>query len=777
MAIIKRILLLFLCCGTSELFSQNVILSGTVYDINGETLVGATISVDKGYSYQTNSYGFFSISVPKGEHHLYTSYFSYNTDTLLIDAQENKKLLIYMSPLLLSEVEIVSSTVTEAQNTGVFILPLKQLTKIPSLGGEQDVLKAMTFTPGVASGTEGTVGLYVRGGSSDQNLILLDDAVVYNPAHLFGFLSVFNPDALKHVELIKGSGPARYGGRTSSVLNILMKEGNTNKTTGSIGIGLVSSRGVIEGPIFKKKGSYMIAGRLAYLGLINTVGRQKYKNGKANEYSGYNMGDFNAKLNYRFSENTTLFISSYSGMDQMEIFSRDTKTEYLENILQWGNNTTTTRLTNVLGPKTYLKTMLIYSRFFYKNGLNYYSKDELSEQRSGYLSRSTVNDIVGKSEVDYYLSRRYTMRYGLSVSKHWFTPRDNSIFTITPDTTVSESLTNRSVAHELSFYTEQEVKFNDKMGINAGIRLNSFFIEDKMYFMPEPRILLHYRPASNFILRGSFTGGQQCLHLLSNAGLGFQNDVWVPVTSDIKPQKVWQGSTGFTVDYKQNGLSLSVDVFYKKLYNQIEYREGSTSFSSLTQNWYDLVAINGTGVSKGLEIGVIKNAGRFTGLFAYTLSKSDRRFDELNNGQAYPFIYDYTHNLNATFNYRINRRWDFSGTWVWHTGAAISFPTAVLNGPDNQFLYFYKKRNNTRLPDYMRGDIGFNRTIVDYRGRERMLSLSVYNVLFRKNPLTAKLINEISGYNPDTGQYSYTSRILLQGFIPIIPSVSYSVKF
>lgn len=774
---IKQILPVILCCFSTALFTQNVILSGTVYDINGETLVGATIRVDQGYSYQTNSYGFFSISVPKGQHHLFTSYFSYATDTLLIDARENKKIMIYMSPLMLSEVEIVSSTATEARNTGDFILPLKQLQKIPSLAGEQDILKAMTFTPGVASGTEGTVGLYVRGGSADQNLILLDDAVVYNPAHLFGFLSVFNPDALKHVELIKGNGPARYGGRTSSVLNILMKEGNTNKKSGSIGIGLVSSRGLIEGPLFKSKGSYMVAGRLAYMGLINTLGRQKYKNGKANEYSGYNMGDFNVKINYKFSENTTLFVSSYSGADQMEIFSRDTKTEYLENKLQWGNNTTTARLTTLLGAKTYLKTMLIYSRFFYKNGLNYFSKDETDAQHSGYVSRSTVNDVTAKSEIDYYLSHRYTMRFGMSASKHWFTPRNNSIFTTTPDTSVTTSLINRSEAGELTFYTEQEVKLSDKTGLNAGLRLNAFLTDGKKYFMPEPRFQLHYRPAVPITLRGSFSGGQQCLHLLSNAGLGFQNDVWVPVTRDIKPQRVWQSATGITYDYQQIGLSLSLDVFYKKLFNQIEYREGSTSFSSLTQNWYDLVAVNGTGTSKGIEIGAIKSTGRFTGLLAYTLSKSDRRFDELNNGQAYPFIYDYTHNLNATFNWRINKRWDFSGTWVWHTGAAISFPTSVLNGPDNQFLYLYKDRNNARLPDYKRADIGFNRTVIDRKGRERIFSFSIYNVFFRKNPLTAKLINEIVGFDLNTGQYNYKSSILLQGFIPIVPSVSYSLKF
>jgi hypothetical protein len=769
------LLLLFFC---QLLLAQKAILSGKVSDSNGELLTGATVRIDEGkFNVQTNQYGFFSISLPTGKHLIYVRYLGYAADTSEIDVQKNTEIAISLKPAQLQEVVITADNASASDKTGSFVLPLAQLAKIPSLAGEQDVLKAMTFTPGVSTGNEGTVGLYVRGGTPDQNLILLDDAVVYNPAHLYGFLSVFNPDALKHVELTKGNGPARYGGRTSSVLDIRMKDGNQVKRKAEMGIGLISSRLLLEGPAFRKKGSYMVAGRGAYLGLIGSIGRIQYNRGKATAYTGYNMGDFNAKMNYRISDKTTLLLSTYSGIDAMEVFSRDTKTETLKNALQWGNITATAKLNTTLSPKLFLKNMLIYSHFFYKNRLDYFSESESSKEASGYISQSKVTDLTAKSEIDYYFKNNYTIRVGAEVSRHFFTPRNNAIFTTTPDTSVQETLVNQSAAVSAAAYIENEISFTAKTGANLGVRFNNFHIEQRNYFMAEPRVLLYHKVSPAFTIRSAFTGGQQALHLLSNAGLGFQNDVWVPVTRNIRPQKVWQTSFGIAAKIPGTNIDVSADVFYKKLYHQIEYKEGSSTFSSLTKNWFDLVATEGTGVSKGLEIGATRTSGRFTGLFAYTLSRTTRQFESLNNGAAYPFLFDYTHNFNGTGNIRLNKKWDFSGTWVWHTGAAISFPTTALNNlNDNRYIFHYKDRNNARLPDYMRADIGFNRTWNKESGKVKTLNISVYNVLFRRNPLYAKMNNVIVGYNEDQS-LKFRKQIQLQGFLPIIPSVSYSVKF
>ena len=777
MAQLKWFLLCLCMAGAMQnACAQRVVLSGKVTDPQGETLIGVSIKVDTGrYACQTNNYGFYSISLPRGQHEVMVHYVGNKADTFQVSLQRNTERDIVLQPLELTEVVI--SADNETQKTGAFVLPLQLLARIPTLAGEQDVLKAMTFTPGVATGTEGTVGLHVRGGSPDQNLILLDDAVVYNPAHLFGFLSVFNPDALKQVELIKGNGPARYGGRTSSVLNIRMKDGNQNKVTGAMGLGIISSRGLLEGPLWRKKGTFMVAGRAAYLGLVNSLSRIKYKNGKSSEYTGYNLADFNAKLSYPLSDKTHLFFSAYSGVDQMEVFSRDTKTEYLENALTWGNATATARLNTVVTPRVFLKNMLVFSRFFYKNELDYHSENEGDQTTSGFVSKSGVTDFTGRSEVDFFLNNRYTMRFGAEASRHWFKPRDNSIYTVAPDTTVQDNLTNRAQAVQLSAYTEQEISLTSHSGVNLGVRINAFLIEGKQYTMAEPRLSAHWEVSPQTVLRGSFTGGQQCLHLLSNAGLGLQNDVWVPVTGSIRPQRVWQGAIGVSTRSARHDVEYTLDLFYKKLFEQIEYREGSTTLTTLTRNWYDLVTTGGIGTSKGVELGVTKKSGRFTGLFAYTWSKTDRLFTDLNNGNPYPYLYDYTHNLNATGNISLGPKWDISATWVWHTGSAISLPTAILNGAGNDYWYHYKNRNNARLPDYMRADIGLNRNWTGRNKHENTFNISIYNALNRKNPLYAKVINEVTGYDQATHSYQYSNKIHLQGFIPIIPSVSYSVKF
>jgi hypothetical protein len=772
-----KTVLCFLCLFVMQinLCSQTVVLSGTVKDTYGEYIIGASIQIDYGqFGVSTNNYGFFSIKIPTGQHTIITRYIGYKADTLLVTVEENKDIGIVLESSALHEVIISAVKSTQENQINTFILPLKILARIPSISGEQDILKAMIFTPGVANGTEGTVGLFVRGGTPDQNLILLDGAVVYNPAHLFGFLSVFNPDALNKVELIKGNGPARYGGRTSSVLNISMKDGNQNKVTGSFGIGTIASRGLIEGPLYKKKGSFMIAGRAAYLGLLNSLA-ENYSKNRSGAYTGYNMIDFNAKLTYPVSTKSTLSLSTYNGVDAIEGYSRDSETSYYGNRLKWGNLTTTARLTSIVSPRLFLKNILINSNFNYKNGLEITEKEDSIETKAGFVSRSSVRSTTFRSEADFYMNSKYTLRFGAEISRYWFTPRNNLIFTNTLDSSSTEALVNRSKGLEYVGYIENEFAFTKRVGINIGLRLDHFITAHKGYFMPEPRVQAHWTLRDNkTTFRGSFSGGQQCLHLLSNASLGFQNDVWVPITRDIRPQRVWQGAIGVASALSKWNMDWSVDLFYKKLLDQIEYLEGSTNLTSLTKNWFDLVATNGIGYSKGMEFGLSKIQGRFTGLFAYTWSNTTRQFDALNDGKTFPFSYDYTHNLNTTVNYEMNKKWSISGTWAWHTGAAISFPSAIVNDTYGSYWYIYKERNNARLPDYMRGDLGFVKTTTTEKGRIKTFSIGIYNITNRKNPLTARLLNVPTSID---NKIVYKSQIHIQGFIPIIPSVSYGIKF
>jgi len=756
-------------------------VSGYVIDENTETLAGATIrqsGTSNGCS--TNNYGFFTLAVPRGNVRLIASMAGMKPDTSLFIALKDTLLHLKLQYYTLGEVTIHAKADNRPQMSTTR-LSLAQVAKIPALAGEPDIIKALSFIPGVINGGEGSSGLYVRGGTPDQNLILLDNAIVYNPNHLFGFLSVFNPASLKSVELIRGGFPARYGGRLSSVLDISMKDGNSEKRKGEFGFGLISSHAQVEGPWAKKRGSYMIAGRTAYLGVLLLPLRLRYNSGQTNEYYNYGMYDLNAKLKYRITDNRQLFLSLYAGQDGLTILNR-AGTDKTENVLKWGNVTGSLRLNSQVSPRAFWKNILLFSRFNYLYGFTFdQHNDQEQEEQSKFNNISSLWNSTLKSDLDFVPGERHFIRAGMAHTLHNFVPRDNNQTFTSSDSSYKNTVSDRLPAYEAAFYVEDEWRPSEHWSVNAGFRFNFFIIQKAIFLSPEPRLSISRRLTASSSLKASFVRTQQNIHLLTNSGLGFQNDVWIPATALLPPQRTFQYALGWSKSIAKVSTELSVEVYYKKMANQIEYREGVNIFSSQQKNWTDVVSGSGVGQSYGVEFGMTRQTGRLTGMFAYTYSRTFRMFNDINNAASYPFKYDYPHNMNITGSLKLSKKWDFTASWVWHSGQPISLPTTALGAPpfayyDNSTLFFFNNRNNARLPDYARADIGFICTKLKKTGRTAVWNFSIFNVFNRRNPLYAQIQN-LPVYNPQTHTNDYVQQLKTQSFLPVLPSISYSFKW
>jgi outer membrane receptor for ferrienterochelin and colicin len=777
---IATILLFSFLCGSMA--AQPVIISGYVTDEDRENLIGASINLHgSNIGAISNTYGFFSIKTIPGDVRLIFSMASLKSDTISLKVQNDTSIYVTLKNRTLSEVVVSDNRLENKAQMSSIRLSLAQVAKMPALAGEADIIKALSFTPGVTNGGEGSAGLFVRGGTPDQNLILLDNAVVYNPNHLFGFLSVFNPSTLKSVELMRGGFPARYGGRLSSVLEITMKDGSQERRKGEVGLGLIGSHAQIEGPWARKRGSYMIAGRVSYLSLLLLPLRLQYMSGKRNQYQNYSMHDINAKLRLQLNQKSQAFLSFYTGYDRFKILNQ-TDSDKSKNQLGWGNLTASLRLNRQVLPQTYWKNTLVYSQFRYKYDFEFIMQADSIPSESRFASFSGLKNITWKSEWDFMPNSKHYFRAGIENTCYKFVPRDNSLSLHSADTTYISKTSNSVQAYESAAYIEDEWRPTDVWSLNVGLRANFFSIQNLPFLSVEPRLSLSRRIGYFNMLKASFARTQQNIHLLSNSGLGFQNDVWVPVTSQLLPQRTFQVAIGFEHDFPKQFIEMALEIYYKKMSNQIEYREGVNIFSSQQQAWADLVAGRGRGESYGIELSFSKQVGqRLTGLLAYTLSKTTRQFDDINGGKVYPFKYDFPHNLNATASLKLNKKWDFAATWVWHSGQAFSLPTIALSAPPNAAyegttLFYFKDRNNARLPDYVRADIGFILTKPRKNGRTAIWNFSVFNVLNRPNALYAYIQNR-PVFDAQTQGHSYYQELKTQSFLPILPSISYVLKY
>jgi hypothetical protein len=781
----KFIILVFFYFQSSIFFGQSSIVSGTVTDALGETLVGASIAnMSSGSGTFTNAYGFFSLLVQKGKvariRVSFVGLQSYEFEWLPIADTILQVQLLGENQLrevsITARADAANITSTQLGQRG---LSMQEIKKIPSIGGEMDILKALSFMPGISSGVEGSVGLFVRGGTPDQNLILLDGAPVFNVSHLFGFISVFNPDALKSVDLISGGFPARYGGRLSSILDIAMKEGNTQGLHGNIGLGLIGSRFELDGPLGKdKKNLFMVSGRTATLGALIIPRKIRYDKGRREDYTGIGFYDINIKISRSINNKQKIFLSIYSGDDRYEDRYRlnSGKEEYTK--LDWGNITASLRHTWSPSGRIFVRNNLTFSKFRYGYQSQSYNVMDEKLTKTVFNSSSRLKDATFRSAMDWNASSKHYSRAGIEISRHDYAPQSIS-YRFSDSLPPLESRFATIPAYEGSIYLEDEWTIGNKIAVNSGLRYNYYTLRtSSSYQQLQPRLAARWLLKKGMSVKIAFARMVQPIHLLSNNGIGFSNDVWVPATGKVPPQRSWQLSSGVIGNIQRFGIQVSLDLYYKKMSHQIDFQEGTNFLFSLQKGWEDVIETDGKGTAYGAEILLRKSVGQFTGLFSYTLARARRRFSNINSGNWYPFKYDRTHEVEMTANYKFNQRWDMSFAWVFQTGHTITLPVAKFAGAaySNSDIFAYTIRNGARLPSYHRADFSLNRTRKKNSGKESTWSLNVFNLYNRKNPyyiaLESKYITNSQGQ-----VISKEDKIVTKSLFPILPSIGWSYSF
>lgn len=761
------------------LVSQNKhTLSGYIKEKgSGELLIGVNIYLpDLQTGTVSNNYGFYSLTVPNGKYKFIFSYIGYKTVIKELDLNKDIELNIQLeSSLDLEGVEISAQKqekISEVVQMSIIDLPVDQVKNIPALFGEKDVFKALQLMPGIQSGTEGSSGIYVRGGGPDQNLIILDDATVYNTNHLFGFFSVFNGDALKSIELTKGGFPARYGGRLSSVIEMNMKDGNKEKFSGEAGIGIISSRLTLEGPIVKDKASFLVSARRTYIDVLIQP-FMNLEDGKG----GYYFYDLNAKVNYDFGRKNKLYLSGYFGRDKFYIKQKDNLGE-MDMGLFWQNQTATARWNHLFNNKLFANTSLIYSKY----KLEIYSEEiESNDDYFKLKYYSGIEDISLKYDLQYHPNPDHIIRTGIVSTHHLFTP--SAVVIDAPVLNEFESNAKKIESLESGIYIEDELKIKKKIKINAGFRLSHFINKKVHYFKSEPRFAASYKLADNLSMKVSYALMNQYIHLLSNTGIGLPTDLWVPSTDNIKPQQSQQVALGFAKDFIGKNLSLSLEGYYKKMDNIIGYKEGASFLyiedptSTQEFTWEDNIT-SGQGWSYGAEVLLQRKYGKFSGWIGYTLSWTQHQFDNINFSQKFYARYDRRHDISVVGIYKINDKFTLSGTWIYGTGNAITLPQATFNaithignyntkGFNNYFetITDYGEKNSSRMAPYHRMDIG-----IQYHKKMKKVThtfeFSIYNLYNRQNPFFY--------YIDDGGSKTELKQVSI---FPILPSLTYSLKF
>lgn len=808
----------FLC---STVWAQKYTLSGYIRDAkSGEPLIGATVyapALKAGTL--ANRYGFYSLTLPQTDQlRLVLSFVGYQVQVKTLKLDQDIRLNVDLQEDAGSETVEVSAEraeqITETARMGTMDIPIAQLKKVPTILGETDVLKALQLLPGVKGGVEGSSGLYVRGGGPDQNLLLLDGAPVYNASHLLGFFSVFNADAIQHVELTKGGFPARYGGRLSSVVDISMKEGNLKQTEVEGGIGLISSRLTIQSPIVRDKASFIVSGRRTYADvvarpLIALAAAQS--NSPALDFRLY-FYDLNAKLNAILSPKDRLYLSTYLGKDLFyNKFSEDTGSSSSFKTgggINWGNLTTTLRWNHLFSNRLFANTMLLFSRYQFNVGVENEQSQTMdnqvyrSFQKASY--QSGIQDWSLRTDLDYLPNPVHRFKFGGLYTYHTYNPGVAAArFEETgsaPKDTLLIPKQSTFIGHEFNIYAEDDWTISPQFKVNLGVHASGFVMDKTFFPSLQPRIALRYLIGKT-AFKASFVTMQQYLHLLTNSGIGLPTDLWLPATPSVKPAQAWQAALGLARTFAQDAFELSIEGYYKSMKNLVEYKEGASFLTDPTKDWQTKVT-QGKGLAYGLEVFLQKKTGRTTGWLGYTLAWSDRTFAELNKGETFPFRYDRRHDFSVVLAHKFNERVDVGLNWVYGTGNSVTlaqsqymalpmitdftqlFTVNDWNPFGTGIHTDYGKRNSFKLAAYHRLDFSIN----VHRAKasrllgkgERVWSFSAYNAYNRKNPFFVYL-----GYTPvyktnAAGErvYDHTLRQFKQvSLIPIVPVATYSFKF
>ncbi len=753
--------------------AQKYTLSGNITDAaTGEELIGATVAV-KGASTgaATNAYGFYSLTLPEGEYTIIAQFIGYTAEEITINLDRNLKQNFALS----EQAQMLEAAVVEAERRdqnvtstqmGVERMDIKEINAVPVLFGEKDLVKTIQLMPGVKTTGEGSTGFFVRGGGADQNLILLDEATVYNASHLLGFFSVFNSDALKDVTLYKGSQPAPYGGRLSSVLDIKMRDGNNRKFGAEGGIGLISSRLSVEGPIVKERGSFIVSGRRTYADMFLQLSNEA----ALNESQLY-FYDLNLKANYKINDKHRIYVSGYFGRDVLgfrDLFG-----------LEWGNSTGTVRWNYLINDKLFSNTSLIVSSYDYKIGLNLLG--------TNIDIFSSIDDINLKQDFQYYASSRSTFSFGFNAIHHTIVP---GVVQLRSEAGLGGIALPTQRSLENAAYVSHEYKASELLSFEYGLRLSTFTplgpgeffsynatgdVTDTTriasgeslltYVNLEPRFAVNYLLTEVSSIKAGYSRNAQNLHLLQNVTSGSPTDLWIPSSNNVRPQLSDQFSIGYFRNFKKNTYEFSAETYYKALQNQIDYKDGAElNFNASVES----ELLFGDGRAYGIEFYLKKKTGRLTGWISYTLSRIENKVEGINNGEYYPAIQDRTHDFNIVALYEINPKLQLSASWVYFTGNAVTFPSGkyIMNG---QVVNYFTERNGYRMPDFHRLDIGVNWIRKRTEKFESSWNFSLYNAYGREN---AFAIN----FEPDPDDPNRTQAVQIALF-RWIPSATYNFKF
>lgn len=730
---------MFMVISTS-LYSKGFTISGNIKDKeNGEALIGATIYVSElKTGTVTNAYGFYSITIPEGTYKITFSFIGYQPIEKEIILYKNISFSLELEEKeqVLKEVTITGQKANDNvanTETGTFKVPMEQVKKIPALMGEIDLLKAIQLMPGVQTAAEGTSGFSVRGGNTDQNLILLDEATVYSASHLMGFFSVFNTDAIKDLKIYKGDIPAQYGGRLSSLVDVRMKEGNMKRLTAAGGIGTISSRLTVEGPLVKDKSSFIFSGRRTYADIFLALSSDTLIN--KNKLHFY---DLNGKVNFIINEKNRLFVSAYSGED---VFSYDKMFGF-----SFGNQTLTARWNRLFSSRLFSNFTLIYSKYKYQIGQ--------SSGADGFNWQSSLTDLGAKIDFNYFLNPKNNIKFGLSFIHHKFNPGVIHSIGSTDTATFEPYRLPQSRALEYAIYLSNEQKIGSRLTVDYGLRFsvfqnigfgtvyginNQFTVTDttyiptgdiyNTYYGLEPRISASLLITENSSIKASYARSKQYIQLAQNSTAGSPLDIWFPSGPNIKPQVSDQVALGYFHNFLKNSIETSIEVYYKKMDNQIDYRDHAMLMLNAQ---LDAELRFGTAESYGIEFLIRKSSGKFSGWISYTLSKAERTFKDINNGNPYPAPYDRTHNISIVLNYDITKKFTAAATWVFQSGNPVTLPTGRFYY-GNTVIPVYSDRNSYRMPDYHRLDVALTYKFNPEGKFRTELNLSVYNCYARKN--------------------------------------------
>lgn len=753
-------------------------VSGYIFDeITGEPLMGAHINekVSK-LGTTSNEAGFYSLTIPESDSILLVvSFIGYEEKTERIT--KTQSINFKLKPGLdINEVTVIQSTggdfIRKNEMSTVKLQP-KQIKKLPGFFGETDIMKVLQLTPGVQSGGEAKSDIFVRGGSPDQNLILLDGIPLYYVSHFGGFISIFNTDAIQDVNLIKGGFPARYGNRLSSVLEIRMKEGNSNKLTTQGTIGLLSSKLLFEGPLVREKATFMVSARKNLVPVFKIF----------DAGIDYNFYDFNIKATCKLSVKDKIFLSAYSGKDNVSVIN----SFHTENVRQsdsrknsWGNQFIGLKWNRIFSQKLFGTSTIAYVGYNNKNKFDYTLKNDTLTDRLESQVSSGITDIMFKSDFNWYLKPKFNIRFGQNITFHQFVPNDENFYAeMNNQPDVNRVYNSREQALEIGFYGENNLTLKN-FGFNIGFRFSSYHMKSQNYFSLEPRALLNYIVSDNFSVKYSWARMNQYIHLLTYSGVGMPNDYWMPSNQTVKPEESTQNTLGFNSVILDGNLEFSLETYYKKMNHLITFKAGESLIGNL-KDWTKTIEQEGKGNAYGLEFFLQKPRGKTTGWLSTTISKSDRVFTHLNEGRAFPFKYDRLIDASLVIVQELTKNINFSGNWSYGSGYPVTLPTERYNSEVGD-VFVFEKINSYRMRDYHRLDLAVNISKETSWG-EQTWSFSIFNVYNRRNPYYYYFDREhLISIDNSGGGIRVTGvegdmRLLQKSLFRFFPSFAYSFKF